>query len=168
LVRDGRFLVRTLLLNGPLDTTTAYEREMGAERLTLENLTELIAALRQFVRTVVRSRREPFAYSPIGLYGPLTFRALVNADETIRVGVEGTIRELVILQLVFLLHEVGLSQVRMCTAPQCDRIFVRSYRQEFCSLACQKRTNKARLRQVKREREEQRARRQRGSRQGGA
>ena len=51
-------------------------------------------------------------------------------------------RDLVVLQLVLLLHTVGLHNIRFCAAPDCPgpHLFVKSYRREFCSVRCQKRT----------------------------
>jgi hypothetical protein len=57
-----------------------------------------------------------------------------------------------VLQLVMLLDRVGLSAVRRCGAADCRRLFVKTYRREFCSERCQKRAHKRKVRQEERER----------------
>jgi hypothetical protein len=47
-------------------------------------------------------------------------RVVFNAD--------GKPRDLVVLQLFALLHEVGIAHLRECQAPDCRRLFVKTYR----------------------------------------
>jgi hypothetical protein len=50
------------------------------------------------------------------------------------------VREGVVFRLMEDLKNVG-ALVRQCPATRCGRVFVRRYRQEFCSTACRNRTN---------------------------
>jgi hypothetical protein len=160
-VNDGRAVVGALLGQGPLLTSDALLREMGDDQLSVEDLAVLIAELRAFLRSIVRRRGHGFG-EPIGTHRLLSWRAAAGeVGDDMAIAAEGTSRDLVIQQFVLLLLEVGLSQVRICAAPTCERAFVKTWRREFCSLRCQKRTNTARNRRVKREREAQRARAQR-------
>ena len=72
----------------------------------------------------------------------------VSADARGRIGVQvsGTARDLVILQFFALLQVVGVENIHACQAPDCPRIFVKTYRRDFCSAKCQTRTNKRKQR----------------------
>ena len=65
------------------------------------------------------------------------------------------VRNVVVLQLVMLLNEVGLHNVRVCGA--CPRLFVKTYRREFCSVQCQQRKYKRIKRQWTKEQKERQA-----------
>ena len=119
---------------------------------------ELLAFLRQTVRyedTGVRG------YG-ISIRGPVTFSASA-AGRRVTLGAEGSMRDVVVLQMQMLLDRVGLSNVRMCGVGDCQRLFVKTYRREFCSARCQQRDYKRKIRQRKRDQQEQqiRARRRR-------
>jgi hypothetical protein len=74
----------------------------------------------------------------------------------------------VLLQLVLLLHTVGLRNVWKCSAPDCARLFIKTYRRAFCSPRCQKRAYMRTTWQAAREQEEKmRTRRQRQRAAGG-
>ena len=72
------------------------------------------------------------------------------------------------MQTVLLLHEVGLANVLECAAPDCQRLLVKVYRREFCSVQCQKRINARKQRQTAPEQKERLARRRRQRREKGA
>jgi hypothetical protein len=121
---------------------------------------ELRLELLAFLRSVVRGG----ASASLGLYekGALTFRAAGRPGGRVALGAEGSVRDLVILQLVVLLHEIGFGQVRECRDVKCRRLFIRRYRKDFCSGKCQKRvhTHLARLAERERLRREQEEERQ--------
>ena len=94
----------------------------------------------------------------IFLFGGVTFSPFSEKERVVLMG-EGPLRELLLLQLLMLLEQVGLGNVRACDAADCQRIFVKTYRRTFCSLKCQRRAIKRRLRQAAREQlEKQQAR----------
>ena len=95
----------------------------------------------QFLRTMVRESGRS-AWITLETEGKFRFTgALVEGSVHVTVDSQ-TIYDLALLNLMFLLHEVGLRQVRMCEAPDCQHLFVKTYRREFCSKRCQQRQNK--------------------------
>ncbi len=95
---------------------------------------ELLAFLRGLVRT------QSFGGSQsIGTEGLFNFTARL-ARGRVALGADGKhTRDLIVLQVVLLALHVGLPNVRKCGAPDCDHLFVKRYRREYCSVACQKR-----------------------------
>ncbi len=125
---------------------------------------EVIAVLRLAVH---RRESDPLGIgeSGIALSAPPQFSVRLRGPHA-QIGVSGSFRDLVVLQLVWILEHVGLAHVRQCTAPDCERLYVKTYRREFCSTRCQRRTNKRRERLAAREYHEQqrRSRRRRAKR----
>ena len=76
---------------------------------------------------------------------PVAFWALL-VDGRLLLDVTGELLEVARLKLVWLVQTVGLEQVRVCRAENCTRLFVKTYRREFCSTRCQDRDNKAKQR----------------------
>ena len=115
------------------------------------------AELLAFLRSAVLN-------SPVngmGLYHPASFRAR-TAEGRVYCEADGDGRDLVLLQVLLLLHQVGLPNIRICKAGDCGRMFVKLYRREFCSARCQKRAYMRQRRQnEKAKRERARQRRQR-------
>ncbi len=109
----------------------------------------------QFLRTIVRQRASAVP-AQMGTSDPMHFSAMAVGDR-VACEVEGFLEDVVKLQLVVLLTKVGLSSVKTCPGPDCRRIFVKTYRREFCSPQCQnkrymriKRTNRKIPRTTKR------------------
>jgi|SRR5262245_28965042 len=164
-----RAAVLTLLADGPLNcaetlrqervhpTTVAFEE--GVVRAADLVRAELLALL----RNVVRHRDSSYGQG-ITIDGPTRLFAHAVGD-SVRIVPEGTMRDLVILQLVLLLHTVGLRNVRKCEAADCERLYVKTYRRQYCSARCQKRTHMRAWRHDEQERQAQqrqaRARRRR-------
>jgi hypothetical protein len=147
--RRHRFAGMTLLSRGPLFCSDALLAEIQhASDWTLTRA-ELLA----FLRAIVRHAGEGQFSGGISLLGLTTFYANV-ADGQVSPAAEGTVRDLAILQLVMLLDRFGVKKIRECSVADCQRLFVKTYRREFCSVTCQKRAYKRLERQRQREREE--------------
>ena len=141
LLQLGPLLVSDTIVRRPQDSTRSEVRA------------ELLAFLRS---TILNS---PVA--GMGLHRPASFRAR-TVDGRVVCEADGDGRDLVLLQLVLLLHQVGLPNVRVCKAGDCRRMFVKLYRREFCSARCQKRAYMRQRRENERaKRERARLRRQR-------
>lgn len=154
-----------LLTHGPLLCEEAIAREQSktdALPLQPQAVSELRAELLAVLRNSVRHGLGGLSPGWIHTYRKeLRFSTRV-VNERVRIAAEGDSRSLIILQTLFLLHDVGLANVRVCQAPDCRRLVVKTYRREFCSVQCQKRTNARKQRSNKREeRERRRARRRR-------
>lgn len=152
-----------LLAHGPLDCTdvVARERPTGLG-LQPGDVSVVRAELMQFLESTVRGS----ASTPIALDGTMSFTARIMDGRAV-VAADGPIRDLIVLQLVMLVQEVGLSNVHACSAPDCRRIYVKVYRREFCSVQCQKRINTRKQRQAAKEQRERAARRRRERRKKG-
>jgi hypothetical protein len=153
----NRAAIELLLTEGPLDATETLRREREQpetfpldEGVILEVdlvRAELLALLRQIVRLRDSTDR---GYG-ITLQGPTRlFAQAVGHD--VHFAPEGRTRDVVILQLVLLVQAVGLRNVRKCEATDCARLYVKTYRREFCSSRCQKRTQ---MRAYRHEQEQQ-------------
>lgn len=154
-----RAAVLALLGEGPLRCEDMLRREIEQSD---PDLMTWRAELIQFLRTLVRVQGLDSTQPQIGTYGHFTFTGH-HAGGHVVVDASGRdVRDLVVLQFVLLVHAVGLSNVRRCG--DCPRLFVKTYRREFCSARCQQRDYKRRQRQKQREQHEQntiRARRRR-------
>ena len=113
-----------------------------------------------FLHQAVRLRHAPVTGNPIKLLGPPHYFTRVLRLQVVVIEAHAMFRDLIVLQLA-LLDRVGLGQLRACVAPDCSRLFVKTYRREFCSLRCQQRTLKRRAREAARERHERQRRRRR-------
>lgn len=119
-----------------------------------------------FIRAVTRNTDVP-ATVPGALHvdGDLAFGASRREDGTINISVSGRhLRDILVQQLVTLLRLVGLKHVRSCAAPDCERIYVKTDKREYCSPQCQKRVWARTRRANERHKQEQRARRRRQQR----
>lgn len=162
-------LVR-LLAHGPLLCTEAHARERElteAPRLGWADVLKLRAELLQVVRSAVRQATAGAASTPIDTRPGISFSVqLVDGRAVIRA--TGDTRSLVLHQFLMLLHEVGLTNVQKCSAPDCQRLFVKVYRREYCSVQCQKRIYTREKRRLDRERKAYLAHRRRQRRKKGA
>jgi hypothetical protein len=122
------------------------------------------AELLAFLRQTVRNEGTGAVGNGISITNPITFSATATGRR-VTYAAQGRMRDIAILQLVLLLDHVGLSNVRRCGVGDCHRLFVKTYRREFCSVRCQARDYKRKLRQRMREQQEQqtRARRRRNT-----
>jgi hypothetical protein len=109
------------------------------------------AVVLAFLKSVVGDGRFDRESSGIGTYGSMTFRGQLLDDGRVICSVDGGAADLVVLQLIVLLQLVGLRNVRVCAAPDCKRLFVKRYRQTYCSTRCQSRANHQLQRRNRRE-----------------
>jgi hypothetical protein len=141
-----------LLQHGPFVCTEAVAREQrrDADAIPPLEMTALRADLLELLRNTVRMRAggPPPARRPT----PSVILSACLVDGQVRVAAEGTSRELLYLQLFSLLQAVGLANVRACAAPECGRLYVRTYSRMFCSTRCQKRINTRTQRRRQRDR----------------
>jgi hypothetical protein len=144
-----RIAIVELLQRGPL----ICEGVIGRIDRTDQNgdILTLRAVLLGFLRSIVRDSQFGRFSQGIGTYKAMNFRA--NTGAVTSCAVDGDLHDVAVLQLITLLHIVGLGDVRECSAPDCQRLYVKAYRREFCSPRCQKRTHTRQWRQ-----EEKRAR----------
>jgi CGNR zinc finger protein len=142
-----------LMSQGPLMCGEALLREVNHRSF---DLSLVRAELLAFLRTIVREQGQGRFSAPISLLRPVAFSGIA-AGARVACEVDGKTRDVVIVQLVLLLHTIGLGSVRVCSAGDCQRLFVKTYRREFCSARCQKRVNTRKWRQ-ERAREEQKLR----------
>jgi hypothetical protein len=144
--------VRALLAHGPL-------RCLGVQpdALRHQTATELRDELLAFLRRVVRhsTERPEGVGEVLEVQEGFALTAHPVAGQVV-VGIYGTRRTVACLQLVLLLERVGLAHVRLCGVDDCPRLFVKTYRREFCSVRCQKRHYMRTLRAKERERRHKR------------
>jgi hypothetical protein len=155
--------ILALLGKGPLWCSPAFLQE----RDTPDPETRFWCAdLLQFLRALVRTAPPPPTLgafdgldATLGTTGPLRFTGIRFADGPVLVAASGRdVRDLVVLQLMLLLDRVGLRNVHVCGVAECPRLFVKTYRREFCSTRCQQRDYKRRLRHRAREQRERQTR----------
>ncbi len=165
-----RGAVLALLSEGPLLCSDTFRKELeqpavehwdgGVVRGDAVVRAELLAFLRQTVRN---EGTGAVGYG-ISIHQTITFSAIATGRR-VTCAAEGRMRDVTIVQLLLLLDRVGLSNIRLCKVGNCHRLFVKTYRREFCSVRCQQRENKRQQRENKRIREQQeqqiRARRRR-------
>ncbi len=89
--------------------------------------------------------------------GSVGFSASLKDGRVTTLVESSDVRNVVMLQMVMLLHEVGLQNVRVCGVADCQRLFVKTYRREFCSVRCQQRNYKRIKRQWTKEQKERQA-----------
>ncbi len=114
--RTGAYAtVLALLSEGPLLTSEALLAAMR-ERLPPEALQTIWAELQAFLASVVRHRTLGDFASAISVYRPIEISAATTANR-VTLAATGDLRDLVVLQLVLLLQEVGLTNLRACLVP---------------------------------------------------
>ena len=171
--QSGREAVRSLLAHGPLLAFETLSKELKREPpFPSEEVSRTVDELLAFLRSIVGTQGQRLSHG-ISL-NEVTFTATTSAvagpSRATRVSsfqtrhhvvcvASGSTRDLAVLQFVLLIRMVGLGNVQVCAAaPECPRLFVKTYRREFCSVTCQKRVQKRKLRQQERERRERLAR----------
>lgn len=145
-----------LLSMGPLSCVETWLRETAHPdgSLTPEETLLIRAELLALIRNTVRGQSSRISTSQ----SQLVFSVRLTDTGGVTIAADGTTRDLIIVQCVMLLQQVGLANVRLCLAPNCGRVFAKTYRREFCSVQCQKRVNARKQRQQARERRERQAR----------
>jgi hypothetical protein len=148
----NREAILTLLRDGPLlcDHALRHETQQPNEEMSTTWRAELLAFLRGLVRLEGLQSMQG-----IGTYGSLNFDGRLAGGHVTLEAAGKDVRDLVVLQLVLLLHAVGLRQVRRCGSGDCQHLFVKTYRRKFCSARCQTRWAKRRKREDIREQERQ-------------
>jgi hypothetical protein len=152
LLTDGPIRARQTLAGIPL----LYKANQAAY---IEELSLARAEMLAFLESVVRLRTHGEIPTRISTYEMLNFAATA-AGSAVTCEVTGSVRDVAVLELVLLLQEVGLGQLQRCGAPDCPRLFVKTYRREFCSIKCQKRV----YMRVKRQNEKDKRARKRAKR----
>jgi len=139
--------IRDLILVGPFLVNETY-REAFRTPHPLASLWR--AQLVQHLRNLIGHPGHE-AWPPLESEGRYRFSAaLVDGRVYVTVDTQ-SIWDLALLHLEFLLHVVGLRNVRVCLAPDCPHLFVKTYRREYCSTRCQQRHNKQQHRNTKRD-----------------
>ena len=149
--------IRDLVLGGPFLVNETYRAAVKTPH-PLASLwrAELVAFLRTLVRTSGRT-----SWGSLTTEGPYRFSGALVDDRVYPTVDSQSIRDVAILHLLLRLHEVGLRNVRFCEAPDCQHLFVKTYRRQYCSTRCQQRHNKQLTRASHDEEEERRLRRRR-------
>ena len=168
------------------DAPAVQEWDDGPQSLAALCGSSLLAFLREAVQlrsglSALRALRADLAagreqaVSPIPVRGLVTFRALVTERGAVRLVAEGNVEGVAVLQLVQLLEAVGIANVRQCQASPCLRLYVKTYRRQYCSPRCQKRAQMRQFRQRARDQQQrdrdqqqQEQRRQRRKASGGS
>jgi len=151
--------VDALVSQGPLQSVAVRPDvelfEGGQDAMLLALRAELWAWLREQVR-LREAHADVFGR---GIWLNDRVRLVGNGAS---LGIEGTRRNVAIVQLAFLVDRVGLRNVRVCGVWDCPHFFVKTYRKEFCSVQCQKKHYMRNLRARERAHQERRrAQRQR-------
>ena len=142
-----RDAVLMLLEQGPWDCRTTLNEERQHPAIEHWDAGDVPATaivgpeLLAFLRSLVRLRGTTSSGYGIWVDG---FKLLATAEGDHRARVclapQGAMRTAAILQFGLLLEAVGIANVQPCSAPDCPRLYVKTYRREFCSVRCQKRT----------------------------
>lgn len=113
--------------------------------MTPEDVAEMKASLLQLFRVLAGAEE----VVSIGPFSP-TFRVLRIRGEgakkkrkwtvdTVELQVNGTPRDVAVYLAASLLEKVGTDRLRACKAADCDRLFIRSGKREYCSARCARR-----------------------------
>jgi len=157
--RKWRHAIMRLLAEGPLLTSDAFRHV--TDHRDDPAYAEIGAELLAFTREVVRLGGNVDAAAGIATESGARFRVQPVKGSAHLLADGATVRDAAILQYVWLIYSVGLDNVRACGAPDCPHVFVKSYRREYCSLNCQRRTNKRQQRDAAKRAKEQEQRRRR-------
>jgi hypothetical protein len=171
-----RATVRLLLTQGPYRVRPALVAGLDAGQFSADVIVLICAELALFVAALARRGTDGF-----GLVGRLRFQVhRTPRGDSIMIEVHGEhvqeqahseLRDLAFLQLQGLLLAGGLRRIRVCPSLMlmqipaelmpCGRLFVRTRKQEYCSVACQRRAAVRRKRDRDRAAAEARAQRKR-------
>jgi hypothetical protein len=154
-VKDSHNWFVMLLRYGPFNCDAAVVREerRDADAIPPAVVTKVRAELLLILRNAVqvRDRGDVLLSLPRFATPSIEFSSRI-VDGQPRVAAEGTSRDLLVLQLVTLLQEVGLEKVRRCEAPDCGRLYVKTHKQKYCRPRCQRRINARQQRRKERKR----------------
>ena len=163
---SSRDAVLLLLEHGPLWTPEAYETERDRDvpdvfghdddGRPIFTVSVIGGELLKFLRDLVRFKDADAWALGIHLRAVTVFGSASDGGRRISLSAKGTMRETVILQLLLLVYTVGVGNVRVCNASDCPRLYVKTYRREFCSPRCQKREQMREYRAQIRERQRRR------------
>ena len=103
-------------------------------------LATLRAELLAWLRGIASARNTGRWSGQMRIDQPLAFSAFNHAGQ-LMCDVDGSLRDVAVLQFLLLLHKGGLENLHLCAATDCPgpRLFFKTYRREFCSSRCQKR-----------------------------
>jgi hypothetical protein len=164
-VDRARTMVRTLLRDGPFPGSLE-----AVDAASDEEFRDLWGELRVFLGSIVdRSVVNAGGYArptPIPIRKGIQFSVQARRDGA-TIAAAATVEDLVVLNVVWLLRDVGLPRVQRCGAADCRRLFVKVGRRKFCSARCQQRTKKREIRARERDADDQQARRRRRVSRGG-
>ena len=159
-----------LITRGPMEFDELAMREYRENTDRLKEIASRVGPeLQDFLRRIVLCQDDGPPTDDLGLgweidvLAPLTFVAQASGGRVRLAVARADLRDFIVLQFLLLVREVGIRNVRECSAPDCQRLFVKTYRREYCSPQCQKRVYMRSMRGKQRELEErrQRARRRR-------
>lgn len=171
LMRRYRAALLTLILTGPLLCDFDADAFAAGGLMADEDVLRVRDELQHLFRSAVHGDPVGTPSSEIATYQALSFTVATvqRGKGLVKVLVVRArdLRDVIVLQSVLLLQQVGLSNVQPCAAPDCQRYFVKVYRREFCSKQCQKRINMRKQRQIARVIKERRAQRRRDRRRKG-
>ena len=157
-----RAAIELLLTDGPLRATDTLQRERDqpatfpVDTGVMLEVDLVRAELLAVLRGIVRYQDSTYAGHGITLHGPLRLFPHASGEEVrFLPDAASALRDIVIFQLVLLLHIVGLRNIRKCDAPDCERLYVKTYRRLYCSPRCQKRVKMREYRREDKTREAQ-------------
>ena len=147
--REG---VRALLVRGPLIFPEAIADELVHQPATDDALARLSGEMLAFLRGLVQAEGR-VSGTEITVQQPVTFAGRLADGDVTCLAAGRDMHDLAVQQLIVLIHTVGLHGIRLCAAPDCPgpRLFVKTYRREYCSVRCQKRTQTRELRRKERD-----------------
>jgi len=155
-VRTATRTLRWLLVNGPLRCPDDSLEQFATWASDPMALGGTYRELLKFLRDVVRLRDSEGRGPKPRIWTDGVTQSVRWERGRLVPAVEGgppdSVRTLLVLQFRELLLLAGVNNIRKCSAPDCDHLFVKVYRREFCSERCQKRVNKRALRQQARNR----------------
>jgi hypothetical protein len=146
-----------LLTQGPLVCSEALLKELDKPKDVLGGELALLGMeLLKFLRSLVLHEGQGLdPQMPITVYAPVTFTVALdpNGLSPFCFAQCHSTHDLVVQQLIILILMVGLPNIRACAAPDCPgpHLFVKTYRREYCSVRCQKRTLTRKARHAERE-----------------
>lgn len=177
-VSDGRKVLIRVLDGLPGYSPLGSEHGDAINQWPDAKITEIGANLQKFARTTLRARnvfsqpkpRQPLPLSTIEV-GPFRYtvmpipqmgKGFEGLNVTMFLYIDGETKDLVWYAFLNLLRSVGLSNIRACAADDCDSIYVRVGRREFCSDRCQRRIYMRGLRERGREKKTRRSLQRKG------
>lgn len=157
-IRSHARAIRLLVTDGPLTPSDGLLAALNAPTWTPDDVSITRAELLAFLRSLVRQRGTGYVGTTrIGTYHPVNIGA-VEIGGIVACTLDGDVRDAAVWQLVMLLGQVGVSQIRPCRAEDCAHLYVKTHKRMFCSRACQNRQFMRQKRENERYKRQQRAR----------